>query len=307
MAAKGSTMARLGLFSELSYTTIGDPYASNYKKPFNAAAGKGRQMLIGSTKSKSALQAGYFAEKFDRILDGEAYTDIVKIRRRDRLEQTKKNLAKAWVPSNGDKLPSGLGSNFGCFETRTEAFSAANRPRAKYKAPKRNLYSNPPKKGTGYGYVGVTIGQLPKYSPDPYDRANELRKKAVSDEKKKMKGGPFKLNCHMKEYFDDNPYHSNKPLPPEREPRSGSKPSKPFKPSSPSKSSGGCKAGTFEPYPTHSTDPYMVKRPKDGRKFVGGIFKPNTGIKSRPTRSIVSQHLLKTMNSSNYLSVSVSS
>lgn len=309
MAAKRNDMARLGVFSELGYTTIGDPYVSHYRKPFNDAAGKGKQMLMGSTKSKSALQAGYFTEQFGRMLEGEAYTDIVQIRRRGRLEQAKKNLAKSWVPSNGDKLPSGLGSNFGCFDSRTDAFSAATKPKDKYKSAGHNLYTCPAKKGTGYGFIGVTIGQLPKHSPDPYSRAHELRKKEVSDEKKKRKGGPFKLNSHMKEYFDNNPYHSKKPLPPGKdvEPKSSSSKPKPFKPSSPAKSIGGCKAGTFDPYPTHSTDDYMVKGPKNDKKFVGGIFTPNPGIKSMPTRSVVSQHVLTTMNTSNYMSVPISS
>ena len=65
MAVK-TDMERLGLFKQLGYTTIGDPYKPQYNKPFNTSAGKGRQMLIGSSKSKCALQMGYFDSTFTR-------------------------------------------------------------------------------------------------------------------------------------------------------------------------------------------------------------------------------------------------
>ena len=61
-------MERLGVFKELGYTTVGDPYTPPNKKPFNANASKGKQMTIGGTKTKSALQSGYFNDKFNRYL-----------------------------------------------------------------------------------------------------------------------------------------------------------------------------------------------------------------------------------------------
>ena len=36
---------------------------------FNATAGKGKQMMIGGTKSKTALQTGYFGKTFDRVME----------------------------------------------------------------------------------------------------------------------------------------------------------------------------------------------------------------------------------------------
>ena len=56
-----------------------------------------------------------------------------------------------------------------------------------------------------------------------------------TDAKKKVKGGPFKLNSHASEYFDDKPYRSDKPLPPLRDPRAAKVKFNPFKPSSPAK------------------------------------------------------------------------
>ena len=65
MTAK-TDMDRLGLFKELGYTTIGDTYKPPGSKPFNIAAGKGRQMMIGGSKVKCGNQVGYFDKKFTR-------------------------------------------------------------------------------------------------------------------------------------------------------------------------------------------------------------------------------------------------
>ncbi len=60
----------------------------------------------------------------------------------------------------------------------------------------------------------------------------------------KLRGGPFMLNLHPRDYFQSNPYHSDKPLPSAHKPLPpahkslppGQKVSPvPFKPSSPGK------------------------------------------------------------------------
>jgi Domain of unknown function (DUF4586) len=60
-------------------------------------------MLPGGVKSKSALQTGYFDEKFGRVLEGEAYSDQIKMRRQFRLKEAQKNIGKPFVPSSGEK------------------------------------------------------------------------------------------------------------------------------------------------------------------------------------------------------------
>jgi len=70
---------------------------------FNESAGRGKQMLPGGRKAKSALPSGYFSDKFSRILDGESYTDPVKMRRQDRMKETQKNIGKPFLPSSGEK------------------------------------------------------------------------------------------------------------------------------------------------------------------------------------------------------------
>ena len=51
------------------------------------------------------FQAGYFEKEFKRILEKEAYSDPVKIRRQERIRQSKKNIGKAFVPNAPTKLP----------------------------------------------------------------------------------------------------------------------------------------------------------------------------------------------------------
>ena len=60
----------------------------------------------------------------------------------------------------------------------------------------------------------------------------------------------------------------------------------------------GCKAGTFDPYPSHSADPYKMKihRPVNVVNKSGKIFTPSQGPKSTPTVSIVDQNVMRYKN-----------
>ena len=55
------------------------------------------------------------------------------------------------------------------------------------------------------------------------------------------------------------------------------------------------KAGTFDPYPSHSADAYgiVVKRPVHVVNKTGKIFVPSPGPKSAPQNSIVNQNVVK--------------
>ena len=44
------------------------PYTHTLE-PYIDSASKGKQMMIGGTKSKTANQDGYFEKKFDRIME----------------------------------------------------------------------------------------------------------------------------------------------------------------------------------------------------------------------------------------------
>lgn len=310
MGDKGgkSDMDRVGLFQEMSYVTLGDRYKSTAGNAFNDAAGKGKQMLPGGSKDRSAQQHGYFTDKYSRVFDGESYSDPIKMRRRHRLEESKKNLSKPFLPSSGEKMQSGLGNHYGTLSGPVAAFSPVARAAKSAKGVGKNVLTNPPKQGTGYGFVGVTLGKYPNSMPDPYDNDRERARKEMSQHKNSLKGGAFRLNMHPQSYFDGNPFRMDKPLPPVRKSASaGSKDLKPFKPSSPAKKMGGCKIGTFDPYPSHSADPYSVKikRSVNVVNKSGKIFMPSPGPKSRPVHSIQEQNVVRTINCQNYRSVTV--
>ncbi|XP_066303456.1 cilia-and flagella-associated protein 96-like isoform X2 [Branchiostoma lanceolatum] len=233
-------MERLGIFQEMGYTTIGDKYKLP-KMNFNDAAGKGKQMLPGGSKTRTARQDGYFDKAFNRVMEAEAYSDPIKLRRQNRLKEAKKNLGKPFLPSNGDKKPSGLGNAYGTFAGPVGAFSPVARPRKAYVTPGKNVLTNPPKNGTGYGYPNVTLGKSAPYAPDPFERAKDIRNVA------------------------------------------------------------GMKAGTFDPYPSHSNDPYVVKQKRAvTTNKEGKIFHPSPGPKTAPTNSVMESNVIKRLNTSNY-------
>ncbi|XP_065490677.1 cilia-and flagella-associated protein 96 [Caloenas nicobarica] len=302
MPAEGkSDMERTGLFSEMSYVTIGDKYVSCYMRPFNEAATKNRQMLPGGTKTMSALQAGYFDPEFVRIFEGEAYSDPVQLRRRYRLAEAKKNLGKAFIPSNGDKWPCGLGTYYGTIGGPVPYFTPQLKAREKYIPPGKNFYTNPGKKGTGYGYPNLTIGEQYPHAADGYEVERINAKKAQEQHKQLLKGGPFKLNLYPQAYFDENPYFSDKPLPPLKKPLPEKLIAAPFIPPSPAKKPGGMKGGTFDPYPSHSAEPYITKKTQPfGSSKERKIFHPSPGPKSRPVTSVIALNVTRSLNSNNY-------
>ncbi|ELU15220.1 hypothetical protein CAPTEDRAFT_167507 [Capitella teleta] len=306
MADKGfnkTDMERIGIFQEPSYISIGDPYKSNAGVGFNQAAAKGKQMLPGGTKEKSAQQHGYFNEKYQRVLEGEAYTDPIKMRRQDRLKQKTKNVGgKAFLPSSATKEMCGLGNHFGTLSGPISALSPQERAKKEYKSPGKNFYTTPGHRGTGYGYVPITIGQYAKYQGYDYDKIKDISKKENEAHKKSLKGGAFRLNMHPRNFFDENPYRSDKALPPVRTKSEKGPEVKPFKPSSPGKNPAGCKAGTFDPYPSHSSNVY---KPKSSHvKLVvnktGKIFMPNGGPKTAPVNSVLDQNVVRSINKTNY-------
>ncbi|XP_012684706.1 UPF0602 protein C4orf47 homolog [Clupea harengus] len=297
-----SDMERVGLFQEMGYVSIGDTYTPFGYRPCNESAYKNKQMQTSVPKRKSGLQSGFFDTQFKRIFEREALSDPVKQNRQYRIQQSKKNIGKTFLPSNGEKKPSGVGSYYGTISGPMEAMSAQRVPREPYKSSGKNLYTSPSQKGSGYGYPNVTLSKLDPYSPDPYDRVKELFKREMTNHKTKLKGGQFRLNLHPKDYFDNNPFKIDKPLPPSK--RMDERKhhfAVPFKPSSPSKTIGGMKAGTFDTYPRHSADTYITQKPKTlTTNKEGKIFRPTAGLKSTPVKSIITVNVNKMVNATNY-------
>ncbi|KAM9376174.1 cilia-and flagella-associated protein 96 [Pholidichthys leucotaenia] len=282
-----SDMERLGIFKEMSYITVGETYAPPTQRPFNRSAYRSRQMQAGVAKQRCALQSGFFDKSFNRIFEREALSDPLKLARQNRIQQAKKNLGKAFLPCNGVKNLCGSGSYYGTLSGPIEAMSPLSVVQKSQRPPGRNIVTSPPKMGSGYSYPNVTLSNVELYASDPYDRAKEIRKKEAAINRSKMRDGPFKLNLHPRDYFQHNPYHSDKPLPPAQKPLPPTPKVSPlpFKPPSPSKRIGGMKAGTFDAYPSHSTDPYVIRQPK--KTYQEPIFYPPPGPKSTPVKSII--------------------
>ncbi|KAM7388903.1 hypothetical protein PAMP_022907 [Pampus punctatissimus] len=280
-------MERLGVFKEMSYISIGDKYTAATNRVFNESAYRSRQIQAGVAKQRCALQSGFFDKTFKRIYEQEALSDPVRLARQNRIQQAKKNLGKAFLPCNGIKKICGSGSYYGTLSGPLEAMSPLSVAQKAHRSPGRNIVTSPPKKGGGYSYPNVTLSRVELYVSDPYDRTKEALKKEAAIHRSKLKHGPFKLNLHPRDYFQGNPYHSDKPLPPTHKPLPPAQKvsAVPFKPSSPSKRIGGMKAGTFDTYPSHSADPYLHRRSR--RTKQEPIFRPAPGPKSTPVKSII--------------------
>jgi len=305
-------MERVGVFSEVGYTTIGDRYPKKNQKhlPFNKNAYKGKQMMTTHNKSRSAQQYGYFEGVFKRIMEKEAYINIVQAQRTKRLSQAKKRRGKGtWIPSDYPKKPSGLGNHYGTLAGPITHFVPNSKPKEEKKRLGRNVTTNPSKKGTGYGYVGVTLGDYHAHAVEPYERPRELRIKENEIHHQQVKGKAFRLNNHPTMYFDHNPFKDPTKLPSKSksapdltEKKTGEK-LKPFKISSPPKKTGGCKAGCFTTYPKHSEDAYAPKKAERKNQGPKKLFRALPGPKSVPTPSIMQQCVQKAVNKANYKSV----
>ncbi|XP_028315580.1 cilia-and flagella-associated protein 96 isoform X2 [Gouania willdenowi] len=256
-------------------------------------------MQAGLDKQRCALQSGFFDKSFKRIFEQEALSDPLRLARQNRLQQAKKNLGKAFLPCKGMKKPCGSGSYYGTLSGPVEAMSPQSVSRGAHRSPGRNIVTSPAKKGSGYSFPNVTLSKLELYASDPYDRAKEALKREEELNRSKLKAGPFKLNLHPAEYFQRNPYGSDKPLPPAHKPLPP--PQKvsltPFRPPAPSKQIGGMKAGTFNPYPSHSAEPYD-KRRRAKAANQEPVFRPAPGPKSMPVSSIITVNVNRMVRSS---------
>ncbi|ORX78758.1 hypothetical protein BCR32DRAFT_294864 [Anaeromyces robustus] len=202
---------RMGIFKEMEYISK-DPYVDQYKTTKNLQRGKGKQFIINPSRKGHDTNDVYF-ESFKRILEKEAYTKVNDVYRKNRLEKLKK-VTVPFRPSNVCPKGSGKGSIYGTFDQQYPLSDKDkdNYPKSKPSAPSKsnakvnkNIYTNPAKKGVGYGYVDVTIGKYYEYMSDPYDRMREQRKKErIESQKKNVDTKPFIAGSNKNEYFDNS-------------------------------------------------------------------------------------------------------
>eukprot|EP00053_Salpingoeca_punica_P004268 m.48275 g.48275 ORF g.48275 m.48275 type:complete len:332 (+) comp12715_c0_seq1:157-1152(+) len=297
-------LTRLGIFKEMSYLTVGDPYKDARQKPFNEPAYKGKQML-------ASIGNKVFDKTTPRLFEGEAYTDKVKERRRQMAASKTKNIAKDFVPVGGNKTTGGSGNYFNTFGGKVDSFSPAiaEKEKAGAKEPNpRNFYTKPSPAGTGFGFPGVTIGAPPEYISTDYDAAHRLALAEKAKHKAAMRGGAFKLSASRKGgTFDANPYKEPDSLPKKKDSLPPiKKPLVPFKPTNPSKcmTGGGKYFGAFDPYPAyvppHPVDEAGAADAKESKRHAEPVFKPVNKSKPTPTCSIAALNAQRSVNNLNF-------
>ncbi|GAB1609031.1 UPF0602 protein C4orf47 homolog [Argonauta hians] len=291
---------RVGLFSEMGYITIGD----KYKDPNTIFNMKGKNFYVPGSKSLTSAQHGYFTDTYHRICEGEGYMDPILEARKAAIRNSKKNLGKAFAPSNGFKSSCGLGSYYGTIGGPLPALSPIVKPKSPTAQLGKNIVTSPGKKGTGYGYLEVTMNPYPKHLPDPFSSTKDQYKKDYELHKSIFKGGPFHLNMCPVEYFTPNPYMETK-MPPVKEKAKEKHRLNlpPFVPSNPGRKT--FVDATFEKYPAHSVNDYRPHREYSKRvvNSSGKTFYPLKQAKNRPTNSIMQQNVNKVMNSTNYKTI----
>ncbi|CAH8492315.1 unnamed protein product [Heterobilharzia americana] len=289
---------RLGYFKELSYHTIGDPYVDLGRAALSQSSMKGRQMYGAYTKTRCGLNDGYFSP-FKRSFIGEALTDMTKIRHQERLKEKSKERPIVFFPPSGSKQLIGSGGYWGTFSGSIPHFSNESIQSIKSSSGK-NFYTSPPKKGSGSGYLNITIGKFPTYVSEPY--LDSVGKTSDTENHKRLLMGRkgFILSGNI-DYFGPDPYKvQGLQKLPTVVPIQTKSITVPFRPSNPGKQPGGYKAGTFNPFPKYISDPYIDPYKRLRSKRESKVFIPSSGFKSARFESILTRNVYKAMNSSNY-------
>uniref|UniRef100_A0A3P9QGV5 Cilia-and flagella-associated protein 96 n=1 Tax=Poecilia reticulata TaxID=8081 RepID=A0A3P9QGV5_POERE len=228
-------------------------------------------MQVGVTKQPCALKSGFFDKSFKRIFEKEALSEPLRLARRNRMQQAKKNLGKAFLPCSGTKKP--LFAPLATDVLKPQRTAAQIQHELICKDCKE-LIQFP---AGSHFYLNFT-----------YMFKSVCIRREVAIHHFKLRDGPFRINLHPQDYFQVNRYRNHKALPPTQKPPQPQKnvSTVPFRPPSPSKRIGGMKTGTFDVYPSHSADPYVIHRSKPVNQEP--VFRPAPGPKSMPVKSIIS-------------------
>ena len=300
----------LGVFSQPPYSS--DPYVDpnpNIHRDKPNANLRPMYCAGGHPKTRAGNSDGYF-EAFKRGFEGEAYTDYIALQRAWQRANDIKRIGKEWIPSSVGKKRSGVGSPFGNFTAIIPALSTEQVELTK-PIELHNFYTNPGKKGTGYGYPNVAINPLPEWKPGDVmcSDLNAVSMKEVNEKHQEMCLGRkvFISQNASGRAFDPNPYAGGDPLAPggpvkqvfgvDAFPKDmiiGPT----FYPPNPPKRDGGCKAGTINKYPEYTNEPFkeMSKilaeqskvKPIEGNKE--WIPTSDTAIE-KPTMSVINRNV----------------
>lgn len=277
-----SDLDRVGLFREMGYISLKDPYAGkDLDKPFCQERRKGKQFQVAGSKT-GKTQDVFFDGKYSRVFEGECYSEPLQRARKTRNDRLKKNLGAPFKPSSDLGRRSGKGTLAAAFTANHTAMSPLKKQTAGNKPLGKNFVTKPGRKGTGYGYVDVTIGKSYDYHSTPYDVKKIEITQDHQDHKKKMIGGPFVSHHHPRALFDTEIYKGEDGENAVKEKDEDSAPTVvPFRPSHPAKSGT---QGCFNAYPKQEGG--TKEEEKEPVKEETKIFKPPGGPKTMVSTSI---------------------
>lgn len=300
---------RIGLFGEAAYVSTGEPFVERKNDriadTFLTYRNKGKQFVTNPPKKGHETKDVFFEKEYMRAFESEAYTDLVALRRHLRLKAKEKNITSTpFKPSSVPPKPSGSGSLFGTIEQQwpLPKREIPIKPQEAHKKPesKKNFLTKPPKKGSGYGYSNVGIGNPYEYKSDPYNSVSESAKREREMHRKKVIGNkPFVSSSANLEFFNsfagidgkgDDPEGipaESKSLPAAKNISSEEK-NVPFKPSS----GIGYTINKYPKYDPPAGAPIPGTVEKNTPVVIvplklEPIFRPSGGVKSNPIRSII--------------------
>ncbi|KAG8345837.1 putative protein of unknown function (DUF4586) [Trypanosoma vivax] len=214
------------MFSAPVYLSIGDEYDKRPAKPAVPTGGKGRSFTVPMKRSPHITDA-VFQKSFISLAVGDEYTPppVGGTFRQSKDRKLGESQPIPFKPPSRPAKSSGSGGYYGTFNEKNPpkhepevALVDVKKPGGQGKGdgafPKRNLYTNPGKKGT-YGYVGLTIGKAGEvqYIADPVGVSSSVRSGSPRTQ------APFSAAVKRGGCFDESPhgistvYGINKPLP----------------------------------------------------------------------------------------------
>lgn len=211
---KKNAQGSLGLFSEPSYLSLGDPYDPEIKS--KAGRHRGLNMTTSPVKLGNVTKYVCFDKNFKRVSEGDTYVMPGGNERKARKESWNRCLTtNGFTFSSPTKRRTGLGECTGNF-SKFPNWEARGGAEKKTKddippMPKPNILTNPTKKGS-YGIPNTTLSKGSEYSylADPYARARDLEqeeKRIVAEKTAAFTGGkPFNTMSHAKDCFDKTVY-----------------------------------------------------------------------------------------------------
>jgi len=280
-------MNRLGVFKQPGSIDIGDTYEKQHKLPNRY---QGKQFLNTGSKLGKNPDA-LIDHAFKRLSEGDQFVDPGAHERKSRAALKASNVSeKPFYPSKPALRSTGKGTQYGCIGTQyshqKEYDEEQEKADARKEAPK-NFYTNPPKKGS-YGVPGTTIGKREDLMEEPYLVSRELEKVERKVARERIPKAFQSTHKSSSGLFDNNIYAYNPGDWTEKPKSSRASLEKAFRPTHPGKQGFNC---TIQKFPDYKEDPLdeKMRREREERaaeRAKKGIFKPNSGFKSRPNSVI---------------------